>query len=144
MDLCFPRTELQIEEQDGQAVVWDIIRRQWMVLQPEEWVRQQLLHHLIRDRKVSKNRIGVEKKVRYRGLRKRFDMVVFDEHGKPLILIECKAPEVALSQETILQIARYNREIQAPHLLLTNGVSLLFFSVDENGKFQFQKEGWFE
>jgi hypothetical protein len=86
----------------------------------------------------------VEKKVRYRGLRKRFDMVVFDEHGKPLILIECKAPEVALSQETILQIARYNREIQAPHLLLTNGVSLLFFSVDENGKFQFQKEGWFE
>ncbi len=143
MDLCFPRTELQIETHDGRPMVWDILRKKWVVLQPEEWVRQQLLHHLIRERGLSPQLIGIEKGTQYRGLQGRFDLVVYDKTGKALILIECKAPEVKLSQNTLLQIARYNREIGAPHLLITNGLHLLFFSQDERGTFQFQPSGWF-
>lgn len=122
--------------------MWDPIRKKWFVLQPEEYVRQQLIQYMIEHKGISASLIGVEKAVDYRGMAKRFDLVVFDRAGKALILIECKAPAVALSEDTLHQIARYNVSIGAPHLLLTNGVSLLFFSRDENGKYQFQPEGW--
>lgn len=144
MDLIFPQHPLQIEEREGRSFIWDIIRRKWVVLQPEEYVRQALLHHLIEDHQISAGRIGVEREIRYNTMRRRFDLVVFDSMGKPFILCECKAPEVPLSQDTLNQIARYNVSFQAPHLLLTNGLSLLLFSLNEAGKYSFQPSGWYE
>lgn len=133
---------LKSETKDGQAYLWCEIRRQWMVSQPEEEVRQRLIQHLIHHRAVARGLIGVEKEIQYHQLRKRFDLVVFDRQAQPFILAECKAPSVPLSQHTLAQIARYNAVIQAPHLLLTNGLSLLFFSRDTSGHYQFQPDGW--
>jgi len=123
--------------------LWDIVRRKWVQAQPEEEVRQRLLHHLMETRGVARLLIGVEKEIYYHQLRKRFDVVVFDAEAQPLILVECKAPEVPLSEATLRQIARYNAVLKAPHLLLTNGVQLLFFSRDEKGSYQFQPAGWY-
>lgn len=144
MEMAFSQYPLPIEQREGQDFVWDIIRKKWVVLQPEEEVRQALLHYLIQDRNVAPGRIGVEREIRYNQMRRRFDLVIFDKYGNPFVLCECKAPEVPLSQDTLNQIARYNASIQAPHLLLTNGPVLLFFSLQEDGKYHFQKTGWYE
>ncbi|WNJ16000.1 type I restriction enzyme HsdR N-terminal domain-containing protein [Pontibacter sp. G13] len=143
-ELIFPAYPLHTHEEDGQTYIWDIIRKKWMVLQPEEWVRQHLVHFLILDRQVSKNRISVEKEIRYLKQRKRFDVVVYDAYGKPFILCECKAPEVPIKQAAFHQVARYNQQIQAPHLLLTNGKVFYFFSLAEDGSYALQENAWYE
>lgn len=144
MELLFPSYPLQIEDQNDQAYVWDIIRKKWVRFQKEERIRQLLVHHMITFHRVSPSRISVEKEIRYLELKKRFDVVVFDAYGKPFILCECKAADIPLSQDILNQIARYNKSLQAPHLLITNGVQLLFFSRQESGKYIPQKNGWFE
>ncbi|MEL6674979.1 MAG: type I restriction enzyme HsdR N-terminal domain-containing protein [Bacteroidota bacterium] len=129
---------------DGQEKIWDIVRKRWFVSQPEEEVRQHVLHFLAQDKGIPLSRIGVEKEIRYQQLRKRFDIVVFDRSGKPFLLIECKAPEVPINQNTLNQIARYNVNLQAPHLLLTNGHQWLVFSLQADGTYQHQESGWYE
>lgn len=143
-ELIFPAYPLRTESRDGQDFVWDDIRKKWVVLQKEEYVRQLLVHFLVEEKKVSRSLISIEKEIRYQNLRKRFDLVVFDRTGKPFILCEVKAPDVPLTQDTLNQIARYNATIQAPHLLLTNGCQLLFFSLSPEGKYLFKKSGWLD
>jgi type I site-specific restriction endonuclease len=141
MNWIFPAYPIPTEEADGKTYLWDAIRQQWVVRQPEEWVRQHLIHFLVREKGISRHLIGVEKAVRYLDTQRRFDLVVYDRQGQPFILCECKAPEVPLSQETLHQAARYNQVLQAPYLLLTNGQALHFFSRDEAGMFR-GVEGW--
>ncbi|MDP5169294.1 MAG: type I restriction enzyme HsdR N-terminal domain-containing protein [Bacteroidia bacterium] len=119
--------------------VYDPIRKDWYVLQPEEEVRQHLLLWLMEEKKISPNLISVEKEISYRGTRRRFDVVVFDRDGRPWLLCECKAPQVGISQDTINQIARYNQALQAPHLLITNGLGLVVFSQEPDGRFRLNK-----
>lgn len=141
MNLIFPLFDLKTEIREDQEFVWDIIRKKWIVLQKEEYVRQLLVHFLIENKGISRALISVEKEIRYNELRKRFDVVVFDTNGNPLILCEVKAPEITLTQDTLHQIARYNVVIQAPHLLITNGLNLLFFSQTQEGKY-IQNKTW--
>lgn len=142
--MALPKYPLKIQTVDEQKQVWDFLRKKWVVLTPEEEVRQYLLHYLVEEKGVSIPLIAIEREIKYYKLRKRFDVVVFDGNGKPFIICECKAPGVKLSQDVIYQIARYNATLQAPHLLLTNGKGLLFFSVNEEGKYDFREDGWFE
>ncbi|MEO1451456.1 MAG: type I restriction enzyme HsdR N-terminal domain-containing protein [Bacteroidota bacterium] len=142
--LIFPAYDIAVDTEGDKQWVYDVIRRKWVVLQPEEWVRQHLVHYLVRAKGVSPNLVSVEKEIRYRELRKRFDVVVFDRAGKPFILCEVKAPDVPVNQDTLNQIARYNESLQAPHLLLTNGRMLAFFSRNAEGEYVFQANGWWE
>lgn len=135
-----PRYSLHTEESEGDVVVYDPIRKAWYVLQPEEEVRQHLIQFLIREKGISPNLISVEKEIVYRGTKRRFDVVVFDRNGSPDIVCECKAPEVAITQDTVNQVARYNTVLKAPHLLLTNGKGLVVFSIQEQGKFILNKD----
>ena len=143
MKLLFPTQHVKIERREGQDYIWGIVRKKWYVLQPEELVRQAMLDWMVREKGVSAALISVEKGIKYLKLQKRFDVVVYDNEGKAFILCECKAPDVPLSQDTLNQIARYNVSIQAPHLLLTNGRELLFFSLLD-GKYVHKKEGWWK
>lgn len=143
MDLLFPSYPLKIEQREDQKYIWGLIRKRWFVHQPEEYVRQLLLHWMIQEKGVSASLISVEKEIKYLKLRKRFDAVVYDKKGKAFILCECKAPEIPLSQDTLNQIVRYNVSIQAPHLLLTNGRELIFFSL-ENEQYVHKPAGWWE
>lgn len=146
MELAFPLYPLKVRTPDsGESEVWDPIRQIWVVNQPEEEIRQLLIQYLLIGHKVPRGLIAVEKEIRYQqNLRRRFDLLVYDGQTAPKVLIEIKAPQVELSEKTLQQLARYNHEIQAPHLMVTNGLRLLFFSRKPDGKYQFVPSGWYE
>jgi hypothetical protein len=121
--LNFPPYEFRRDERAGKAVIFDPVRRRWVRLTPEEWVRQHLVQYLIQDRGVPKGLLAVEKAFPYRGRRWRADVVAHDRrNGQPLLVAECKAPEVEISQEPFDQAARYNRTAGAAVLVVTNGL----------------------
>lgn len=112
-----------------------------MLLTPEEWVRQHVLNYLIEDLKYPKSLINVEKLVNVNGLKRRYDIVVFKSDGSLFLLVECKAPEVQISQATFDQIAQYNFVLKAENLMITNGLNHYFCQMDfENEKYVFLKE----
>ncbi len=139
-----PKYELRTKYEDDKPWIWDQIRKKWLVWQPEEAVRQQLICYLTEEKNISPALIGVEKEVKYHKIRKRFDLVVFDRNGVPFILIECKAPEVQITKAALQQVAMYNATLEAPYLLLFNGHQWAFFSKDDQGIFQFVPRGWYD
>ena len=120
--LNFPVVELKIREAKGQTQVFDIIRKQYVVLTPEEWVRQHVIHFLKFEKKYPAGLMDIEKQITLFNTIKRVDILVRDTSLKPLLLIECKAAEVELTQTEINQLARYQITIKAPYCMLTNGM----------------------
>ncbi len=124
-------------ENKGQTEVFDPIRKKWLLLTPEERVRQQLILFLLNIRKIPASHISVEKAITVNGLKKRYDLVVFDQEGKPWMVVECKAPEVEITQAVVEQAGRYNSTLHAPILGVTNGHTQYFFTIDfETGSIQ--------
>ena len=121
--------------------IFDEIRKKFILLTPEEWVRQHVVQFLLQDKKYPKSYINVEKLIKIKNLSKRYDGVVFQRNGEIFLLIECKAPEVPISQQTFDQIARYNLVLKAKYLMVTNGLNHYFCQMDfENEKYVFLKE----
>ena len=121
--------------------IFDEIRKKFILLTPEEWVRQHVVQFLLQDKNYPKSYINVEKLIKINDLSKRYDVVVFQPNGEIFLLIECKAPEVAISQQTFDQIARYNLVLKAKYLMVTNGLNHYFCQMDfENEKYVFLKE----
>jgi hypothetical protein len=121
--------------------IFDEIRKKFIVLTPEEWVRQHVIQFLLQNLKYPKSYINVEKLIKVNGLSKRYDGIVFKPNGEIFLLIECKAPEIPISQNTFDQIARYNLELKAQYLMVTNGLNHYFCQMDfENEKYVFLKE----
>lgn len=112
--------QLRLKTEGGKRFLWDVIRSKWLVLQPEEMVRQLLLLYL-QEQGVSKNRVAVEHGLVVNGLRKRCDILVYDPAMAPWLLVECKAPQVRISQATFRQTAAYNLPLRVPYLLVCNG-----------------------
>jgi hypothetical protein len=94
-----------------------------VVLTPEEWVRQNILQYLIQEKKFPSSLIAVEASLKYNQLQKRADVLVYDKSGSPFLLVECKAPEVKITQDTFDQIARYNLIFKVKYLVVTNGLN---------------------
>jgi hypothetical protein len=135
VDLLLFQERLQIRKFEDQKQVFDLIRRRWLVLQPEEMVRQLVLHYLIEARGYNAKRIAVEKGLRVNGRMKRFDILVFDAQAQPFLLVECKAPDVALDEATLQQMATYNLALRVPYLMMCNGPQSFIYAVDlENGE----------
>lgn len=103
-------------------MVFDPIRRKWVALLPEEWVRQHFIHHLIHDQGCPASLIAVETALVLNELRKRADVLVHDRNGRPVALVECKAPDVKITQATFEQAARYNAVFKVAYLIITNGL----------------------
>jgi hypothetical protein len=121
--------------------IFDSIRKKFILLTPEEWVRQHVIEFLLIEKKYPKSLINVEKVVKVNGMNKRYDVVVFNSDGSIFLLIECKAPEVKIDQKTFDQIARYNLILNAQYLMVTNGLNHYFCEMDfENEKYSFLKE----
>ena len=104
------------------------------MLNPEEWVRQHVVHWLIKHKNYPKSLINVEKQLIINGMRKRYDIVVFHSDGSIDILVECKAPNVEITQEVFDQIARYNLKANADYLMVTNGMQHYFCQIDIEGE----------
>ena len=112
---------LRLENQDNKRMIYDPIRSKWLTLQPEEFVRQLLVQYLLQARYYNKHRITLERGLKVNGLNKRCDLLVFDKEMAPFLLVECKAPQVKLTETVFRQIAAYNLPLQVPYLLVSNG-----------------------
>ncbi len=135
MQLNFPSYEFRIERKEDSLKIYDAFRRRWVVLTPEEWVRQHVLAFLVQTKNYAASLIAVERSLVFNTRRKRFDILVFDKQAKPFMLVECKAPEVALSEETLMQVCTYNTVFKVPYLFISNGLSHLLFSLNEQEKY---------
>ncbi len=129
-NLNFPGYSFRFKNSENKSLIFDVIRKKFVVFQPEEWVRQHVVHYLMEDKKYPKSLINVEKKVLINSMPKRFDVVVFSPNGQIEVLVECKAPGVVIAEETFDQIARYNLELKARYLMVTNGVNHYFCRID--------------
>lgn len=129
LTLNLPPFKHRLENIDGQEFIFDIVRKKNIVNTPEEWVRQHLIHFLINEHKVPRSLISCEKGLSYNKLKKRTDVVILGKKGTPLFLIECKAPEVKISKETLIQSVTYNQTIKAPYIILSNGLVTVCFDV---------------
>lgn len=120
--LHFPQPDLRLRPIEAGYEVWDVVRKMWVVLTPEEWVRQHLIHYMSNDRGWSISLMAVEKTLRYNGLTRRADLVIFNSALHPVLLAECKAPDVSLNQQVFDQAAMYNRALGVHYVLITNGL----------------------
>ena len=139
--LNFPSFSFRFKNSENKVSIFDAIRKKFIILTPEEWVRQHVVQFLMTEKNYPQSLLNVEKVLQVNGLRKRYDIVVYNSDGTIHILIECKAPEVTISQSTFDQIAQYNMTLQSNYLMVTNGLNHYFCQMDnENEKYQFLTE----
>ena len=128
--LNFPKIEFRFQKNEkGTLQIFDSIRRKFVDVTPEEWVRQHIIHYLISQKQVPASMISVEKQLILNKTKRRTDIVVFNSSLKPLLIIECKAPTIEINQLTINQALRYNLELQVPFVLLSNGLNHVFLKL---------------
>lgn len=135
--LNLPEYEFRIRRENEVQFIFDKRRKKELVLTPEEWVRQNLLQYLIEEKKYPEGLVSVEAGLKVNTLQKRYDALVFGKDGRPLVLIECKAPEVPITQKAFEQILAYNSQINAPYLLISNGLKHFFLEKGNDEKFRF-------
>ena len=133
LKLNFPNFEFKLKNRDNKTYIFDIIRKKFILLTPEEWVRQHVVSYLI-NHGVSKNHIGVEKKIIVNKLTKRFDVVVFKRDGSVKLLVECKAPNIKIDQKVFDQTSIYNMNLNSKFMMTTNGLVHYFFKIDNSSK----------
>jgi hypothetical protein len=117
----FPKEQPKLRDNHGAKEIFDSIRKKWLALTPEEWVRQNIICFLLVQKNVPYSLISVEKEIKLAELKKRYDLVVYDRQTLPWMIIECKEMKVILSQKTMEQILRYHISIPAKYLIITNG-----------------------
>ncbi len=139
--LNFPENyQIRLKQSQDITYIFCLIRKNWLVYTPEEWVRQHILFFLTKTLGYSAASIGVEVPVKQLGMRKRADIVVYKQ-AKPFIMVECKRPSVAITQDTFNQIARYNAVIGSQFLMVSNGLSHYYCVMDyDNKRFEFLRE----
>ena len=139
--LNFPAYSFRFKNSENKVAIFDEIRKKFIQLTPEEWVRQHVVQFLQLEKNYPKSLINVEKLIKIYNLNKRYDIVVYQPNGELFLLIECKAPKVNVTQETFNQIARYNLTLKAKYLMITNGLIHYFCQMDfENEKYVFLQD----
>ena len=131
--LNFPAYSFTFRKEKDRQLIFDPVRRRYVTLTPEEWVRQHVIQFLIKSKDCPAGLLSVEGSINLFRTAKRYDLAVFDRQGKPLLVVECKSPDVALNQSVIDQIIRYNMTVNAPYLYVTNGLIHLFLKKDQKG-----------
>tara|TARA_B100000809_G_scaffold266864_1_gene332319 strand:+ start:2108 stop:2563 length:456 start_codon:yes stop_codon:yes gene_type:complete len=140
-NLNFPKYNFRFKSNENKTLIFDIIRKKFMVLTPEEWVRQHVIHFLISEKQYPVSHINVERQLQLNDTVKRYDIVVFNNDGSIKIIVECKAPSIKTNQQTFDQIARYNLALKSETLMVTNGLEHYFCKMDfENKKYLFLKD----
>jgi hypothetical protein len=117
----FPEPQFRMKQEGGKHFIFDAIRKIWLLLTEEEWVRQNFVSYLISELNYPSTVIALEKEIVLNDLKKRFDILVYNKEHQPWMMIECKAPEVALSEEVLQQVLRYNISMPVEFIVITNG-----------------------
>jgi hypothetical protein len=121
----FPEPQFNIQTRGGKRCIFDAIRKTWLVLTEEEWVRQNMVAYFIQSLRYPKESIALEKEILVNGLKKRFDVLVFNRQHQPWMLVECKAPQVSLNENVLQQALRYHLTVPVQWLVITNGPATL-------------------
>lgn len=129
--LNLPKAELRLKRKNDEVFVWCIIRKKELLCTPEEWVRQHIIHDLINNKNIPIGLIASEYALKYNGRLKRADIVIFDRDQRPILIIECKATNIAITEETLFQIAQYNFELKVPMLMMSNGLNHVYCEIDQ-------------
>ena len=133
--LNFPQHfDFDIRDTEGKDYIFDPLRRKYVRLTPEEWVRQHLVTYLIQDLGYPSGRTAIESGFTHQGALHRADVIVHNRQGKPVLMAECKAPDIKLSQNAFDQIARYNTSVRANYLIVTNGLTHYCYKLDRAEK----------
>ncbi len=141
MQLNLPVYNFRTTQREGKTYIFDGIRHRWVRLTPEEWVRQHFVRYLAEVKHYPPSLIAIERSLRFNQRAFRADVVLFSALGMPLLVVECKAPEVKISQKTFDQIVRYNFEFQVDYLVVTNGLTHFCCQIDKtNLTYEFLRE----
>lgn len=139
--LNLPNYNFKLKSTENKTFIFDKIRKKYVVLTPEEWVRQHFTMYLLEDKNYPISLVAIEKQLTLNNLKKRSDILIFNKKGKPDIIVECKAPNVVISQDVFDQIARYNLQINANYLVVTNGLQHFYCKMDfDNESYIFLRE----
>lgn len=128
--LNFPAAQFRVKNTEKGRLIFDEIRKKFVVLTPEEWVRQHVIKWLLQVKNIPASLINVEKQLIIAGTKKRYDLLVYNTQGNIALIVECKAPEVSIKQEVFDQIARYNLVLDATYLMVTNGLNHYYCNLD--------------
>ena len=120
--LNLPNIILKTKLLEGTTQVFDVVRKKYFKLTPEEWVRQNFIHYLNIEKNYPMGLMGVEKMIKYNNLQTRADIILYNKEGNPTMIVECKAPNVQITQDSFNQIAKYNFKLKVQYLVLTNGI----------------------
>lgn len=139
--LNFPLYEFRFKNSENKLYIFDIVRKKFVSLTPEEWVRQHTIQFLLKEKKYPQSLMNVEKQIQVNQLTKRYDIVIYRSDGSIFLAVECKAPQVKITQQIFDQIARYNMTLKAENLMITNGLHHIFYQIDYvNQKYVFLEE----
>lgn len=140
-ELNFPKFSFRIKNRENKPAIFDEIRKKFVMLQPEEWVRQHCIKFLLNKKKFPKSLLNVEKELSYNNLKKRYDIVIYNPDGSLYLIVECKAPSINITQDTFDQIAVYNMTLNAEYLMVTNGINHYYCQMDfENKRYTFLQD----
>jgi type I site-specific restriction endonuclease len=132
--LNLPNVALKTKLVEGTTQVFDAVRKKYLVLTPEEWVRQHFIHYLNKEKNYPLGLMGVEQMVKYNNMQTRADIVLYTADGKPNVIVECKAPNVKITQDAFNQIAKYNFKLKVEFLVVTNGMQHFCCKMDYEKK----------
>ena len=139
MQIKYPEPHFKIEQKANKQYIFDAIRKIWLLLTEEEWVRQNFVNYLIMVLKYPSTLIALEKEIILHDMRKRFDILVYDRQHQPWMIIECKEPRVALSENVLQQVLRYNIRLPVEYIVITNGNNTMGWR-KEGGEMNFLNE----
>ncbi len=129
----YPQPDFRIKNEDGKEFIFDALRKKWLLLTPEEWVRQNFIQYLIKTKNYPASLIAIEKEIQLGELKKRFDILVYDNNHQPWMMIECKAGEVKLDEDVLQQVLRYNISVPVKYIIITNGSYTYAWQKENNG-----------
>lgn len=132
--LNFPDYLISLKSKENKPHIFDVIRKKWLVLSPEEWVRQHCIHFLINEKNHPASLIQVEKTIQINQIKKRYDLIAYNNTKEVEILVECKSPAVVITQKTFDQIAQYNLTLKSKYLMVTNGIKHYYCQMDFDKK----------
>lgn len=138
--LNLPPFEYRVKSEAQRKLIFDVVRKKYVVLTPEEWVRQHIVHYLLAEKNVPPTLIGVEKGLKVLGRNRRVDIIVYNNLGTPALLVECKAPTVKLNPTTLSQAAVYNYGFGTNCIMISNGMQHLYLQIDKEK----QQFAWLE
>ncbi len=141
IELNLPKAELRITKKDEKTLIFDSLRKKYVVLTPEEWVRQNFVSFLVNHKGFLAGLMNNEVPLTQNGIKRRCDTLVSDKYGNPLVIVEYKAPDINITQKVFDQIVRYNYVFRAKYLIVTNGLNHYCCRINyADGNYSFQKE----